>query len=121
MNIEKPEDLKRATLVARHLADCKDLHTQIALSFALNEPVGKSYHQDEVQCWILSVFSDEEKAEFKDQVCSYERDTAWDEGTLLSEDEQLAYAFKNFLSKKYLVKIEKKVSEYEKFLEELHA
>eukprot|EP00961_Rhodomonas_salina_P178039 2401114-Rhodomonas_salina.1 len=86
MNIEKPEDWKRATLVVRHLEDCKDLHTQIALSFALNEPVGKSYHLDDVQRWILSVFSYEEKAEFRDRVCAYERDAAWDEGTLLSED-----------------------------------
>eukprot|EP00961_Rhodomonas_salina_P027925 377732-Rhodomonas_salina.1 len=123
----EPRELwkQRATLVARHLADCKDRHTQIALSFALNDPIGKSYHRDEVQRWILSVFSDKEKAdsEFRDQVCANEKDAAWDEGTvtLLSEDEQLAYAFKNFPSKKYLAKIEKKVSEYEKFLEERHS
>eukprot|EP00961_Rhodomonas_salina_P179067 2416089-Rhodomonas_salina.1 len=93
MNIEKREDWKRATLVELHLADCKDQQKQIALSY-------------------------EEKAEFRDQVCAYERDAAWDEGTLLSEDEQLAYTFKNFLSKKYLAKIQKKVVEYEKFLAE---
>ena len=71
MNPEKDRDWKRATIVAKSLADTKDQLVLLALTFSLKEPIGKSYSRDKVLRWILCQLSDKQKEAHDDfRICA---------------------------------------------------
>eukprot|EP00961_Rhodomonas_salina_P209772 2832517-Rhodomonas_salina.1 len=116
MNKEHEPGWRRNTIVAKHLADVQDQHTLVALQFATQQDLGKSFTREETLLWILCLFTDEQRQEFRDCLDAFETEVHIEEGDQVLENEVKCHEYQCFLEKKYSAKIGKLIADYKKFL-----
>eukprot|EP00961_Rhodomonas_salina_P235567 3184077-Rhodomonas_salina.1 len=120
MNREHEPGWRRDTIVVKHLADVQDQQTLVALQFATQQDLGKSFTREETLLWILCLFTDEQRREFRDSLDAFETEVCMEEGDQVLENEAKCHEYQCFLKKKpeYSAKIDKQITDYKKFLEQ---
>ncbi len=105
----------------KSLADTKDQLVLLVLTFALKEPIGKSYSRDKVivgSC--VSSRTSRRKTSKSVQAYSKRKFGARKERNSLKTSKRLATEFECFLQRKCQRKIDKRVAKFKAHLEEQH-